>query len=191
MSQSFYFFKIQFSISTQFSSIWPVERTLVSATTPDQSELRSDDTEGILRIPQNSSITGSSSSDYFESYVGHLLGVVSSLYLEAVGVFYNLSLLGNYREMFVPCIMNFIFFYRRTIATSSERWLYFFCKFYALTRLKHYIKSYLILFGYKSKLQYKNINDLFAYVKYIIKFTATLDIWSFTYSHSGFSSCFY
>ena len=30
---------IQFSISTQFSSIWPIDRTLSGVTTPGQSEL--------------------------------------------------------------------------------------------------------------------------------------------------------
>ena len=41
---------IQFSISTQFSSIWPTDRTLSGATTPDQSEPGSDGNEGVLSI---------------------------------------------------------------------------------------------------------------------------------------------
>ena len=32
----------------QFSSIWPVDRTLSDATTPGQRELGSDDNEGVL-----------------------------------------------------------------------------------------------------------------------------------------------
>ena len=43
---------IQFSISTQFSSIWPMDRTLSVATTPGQSWPGSDGNEGVLRIPQ-------------------------------------------------------------------------------------------------------------------------------------------
>ena len=38
-------------------------RTLSGATTPGQSETGSNSNEGVLRIPQNSSITGASPSD--------------------------------------------------------------------------------------------------------------------------------
>ena len=56
---------IQFSISTQFSSIWFIDRTLLDATTPSQSELGSDANERVLHIPQSSSISGASPSDCF------------------------------------------------------------------------------------------------------------------------------
>ena len=69
---------IQFSIGTQFSSIWPIDRTLSSATTPDQSGTGSDGNEGVLHIPQSSSITGTSPSDCLVSYPGHSWGVGSS-----------------------------------------------------------------------------------------------------------------
>ena len=42
---------IQFSISAQFSSIWPIDRTLSGATTPGQSGPGSDGNTGVLRIP--------------------------------------------------------------------------------------------------------------------------------------------
>ena len=58
MSKTVLFKIIQFSISTHFSSIWPIDRTLSGATTPGQSGPGSDGNEGVLRIPQNSSITG-------------------------------------------------------------------------------------------------------------------------------------
>ena len=61
---------IQFSMSTQFSSIWPID----SATTPGQSGPGSDCSEGMLLIPQSSSITGTYSSEYFMLYPGHSLG---------------------------------------------------------------------------------------------------------------------
>ena len=64
---------IQYRINTQFSSIWPIERTLSGATTPSQSELGSDDNKGVLHIHQNSRITGASPSDCLESYPGYLL----------------------------------------------------------------------------------------------------------------------
>ena len=54
---------IQFS--TQFSSIWPIDRTLSGATTLGQSGPGSDYNEGVLHSPQNSSITGTSPSDCF------------------------------------------------------------------------------------------------------------------------------
>ncbi len=47
---------IQFSIITQFSSIGPIDRTLLGATNPGQSEPGSDGNNGILGIHQNSSI---------------------------------------------------------------------------------------------------------------------------------------
>ena len=59
---------IQFCMSTQFSSIWPIDRTLSGATTPGQSGPGSDSRERVLCIPQSSSITGTSSSDYVVSY---------------------------------------------------------------------------------------------------------------------------
>ena len=65
---------IQFSISTQFSSIWPIDRTLLGETTPDQSGPGSDGNERVLYIPQSSSITGTSPSDCLGSYLGHSLG---------------------------------------------------------------------------------------------------------------------
>ena len=43
--------RIQFSISTQFNFILPIDRTLSSTTTPVQIEPGSDSNEGVLRIP--------------------------------------------------------------------------------------------------------------------------------------------
>ena len=58
----------------QFSSILPINRTLSGATTPGQSGPRSDDSEGVLRILQSSSITRTSPSDCLVSYPGYSLG---------------------------------------------------------------------------------------------------------------------
>ena len=55
------------------SSIWPIDMTLLIATTPGQSGPGSDGNEGVLCIPRNSSITGALSSDYLMSYTGHSL----------------------------------------------------------------------------------------------------------------------
>ena len=64
---------IKFSISTQFTSIWPIDRALSGATIPIPSEPGSDGNKGVLRIPESSSITGTSPSDCLVSYPGHLL----------------------------------------------------------------------------------------------------------------------
>ena len=56
------------------SSIWPIARILSSATTPSQSGAGNDGNEGVLRIPQSSSITEASSSDCLVSYRGDSLG---------------------------------------------------------------------------------------------------------------------
>ena len=88
----------QFSISTQFSSSLPIDRILSGATTPGKSGPGSDDNEGILRILQSSSITGTSASDCLVSYPGHLLGEgLLPLCGEAVGAFYSPSRLGHRR----------------------------------------------------------------------------------------------
>ena len=63
----------QFSISTQFSSILPIDMTLSGATTPGKSEPGSDGNEALLHIPQSSNITGTSPSDRLMSYSGHSL----------------------------------------------------------------------------------------------------------------------
>ena len=64
---------IQFSIRAHFSFIWPIDRTLSGATTPDKSGPGSDGNKGILRIPQSSSSTWALPSDYLVSYLGHSL----------------------------------------------------------------------------------------------------------------------
>ena len=57
----------------QFSSIWLIDRTLSGATTPGQNGPGSNDNEGVLCIPQNSSTTGASPSECLVSYTGHSL----------------------------------------------------------------------------------------------------------------------
>ena len=74
MSQTVQFQTIQFSISTQFSSIWTIDRSLSDATTQGLSGSWSDGIKGVLYIPYNSSITGTSLSDCFVSYTGHTWG---------------------------------------------------------------------------------------------------------------------
>ena len=73
MSKPILFQTIQFSIRMQFSSIWPIDRTLSGVITPGQSGPGSDGDEGVLCIPQNCSITGVTSSDCLVSYTGHSL----------------------------------------------------------------------------------------------------------------------
>ena len=86
---------IQFSISTQFSSIWPIDRTLSGAITPAQGGPGSDGNEGVLRNPQSSSIIGTSPLDCLVSYPGHLLGEVLPLCRVAFDVFYISNWLGK------------------------------------------------------------------------------------------------
>ena len=64
---------IPFCISTQFSSIKHIDRTLVGAINPGQSGPGSDGNEKVLYIPHSSRITGTSSSDCLVSYPGHSL----------------------------------------------------------------------------------------------------------------------
>ena len=63
---------------------------------PGQSGPGSNGNEGVLRVPQNSSIAGTPPSDCLVSYPGDSLGGgVLPLRKEAVGVFYSPSRLGN------------------------------------------------------------------------------------------------
>ena len=72
--QTVLFQVIQFNKSTQFSSISSIDRTLSGVTTPGQSGPGSDGNEGMLCIPQSSSITRPSALDCLVSYAVHSLG---------------------------------------------------------------------------------------------------------------------
>ena len=107
MSKTVLFQTIQFSISTQFkcensklskpwfSYIWTIARTQSDATTPGQSGPGSNSNEGVLRISQSFSITGTSPSDFSESYPGHSFEGVLPLCRGAISVFYSPRILGN------------------------------------------------------------------------------------------------
>ena len=56
------------------SSIWPKDTTLSSATTPGLSLPGGNGNEGVLHIPQSSSITGTSPSNCYVPYAGYSLG---------------------------------------------------------------------------------------------------------------------
>ena len=58
----------------QFSSIWSIDSTLSSGRSLSQSGPGSGGIEGVLCIPQSSSIIGASPSDCLLSYLGHLFG---------------------------------------------------------------------------------------------------------------------
>ena len=84
----------KYTIEMSNSSIWPLYRTLSGATTLGQNCPGSDGIEGILHIPQSSSITEVSPSDYFVSYPGHSSGKFYS-WRDAVSVFCSPSWLGQ------------------------------------------------------------------------------------------------
>ena len=84
-----------YNISTQFSSLWPIERTLSGATTPEQCGPGSDSSEGVLHIPQSFSITGTAPWDFLVSYLGHSFGSVLPLSRNTVGVFFSSCRLGH------------------------------------------------------------------------------------------------
>ena len=65
---------IQFSISTLFSSIYPIDRAYPVLSLRPKVELEAIAIEGVLRIIQNSRITGASPSYCLMSYPGHSLG---------------------------------------------------------------------------------------------------------------------
>ena len=79
LSQSVPIQTIQFSISTQFSSIKLIDGALSDTTIPGQSGPGSDGNEGVLHVPQSFSITRTSPSECLGSYPGYLLGVGGGL----------------------------------------------------------------------------------------------------------------
>ena len=92
-------FKInQLCISTEFSSIWPIDRTFSGAPTQSQNGPRCDGIDGVLCISQTSSITGTSPSGCLVLYPGHSLGGVLLLCRGTVGVFYSPSWLGKWNQ---------------------------------------------------------------------------------------------
>ena len=93
MSKTVPFQTIQFRVSMQFCSIWPIDWTLSGATIPGQSGTGSDGNEGVLHIPQSSSITGTSPSDCFAIYPEHSFAGGGL----TVSVFYCQSRLGKER----------------------------------------------------------------------------------------------
>ena len=99
MSKTVLFRTIQLSVNTQFSSILSIDRTLSGAATPGQSGPGSGDNEGVLRIPQSSSITDTSPSDCLMSYIQDTrwVGVLLPC-TEAIGVFYSPSGLGKTQD---------------------------------------------------------------------------------------------
>ena len=93
---------IKFSINTQFTLIWPIDRALSGATTLGQCGPGSDGNKGVLHITQSSSITGTSPSDCLMSYPGYPLweGILP-FSRGAVGVFYSLSRLDIYIYIYI------------------------------------------------------------------------------------------
>ena len=72
-------------------SIWPIDKTLSVASTLGQNEPRSNGNEGVLCIPQSSSIAEVSASDSLMSYPVFSLGKscssaeMQSVYFAALG----------------------------------------------------------------------------------------------------------
>ena len=72
------------------SFIWPIDKTLSSATTLGQSGPGNNANEGIFCFPQSSSISEASPSDCLMSYPK-----VLTLCKDAAGIFYSPSQLGS------------------------------------------------------------------------------------------------
>ena len=100
---------------------------LSGATIPGQSGPGSNGNEGVLRIPQSSSITGTSPSDCLVLYPGHLLGEVLTLSREAVGVFYSPKSNSYVNKTLSNCKMAIIFSEVKYVKRLSfrEKWRQF------------------------------------------------------------------
>ena len=89
------FQKIHFIMSTQFSFICLIDKTLPGATNLGQSGPGSHGNEGVLCIPPKLLYYWTSPSNCFTSYTGHSLEGVLPLCKGAVGVFYSPSRLSK------------------------------------------------------------------------------------------------
>ena len=97
---------IQFSISTvsmSNSSIWSIDRTLSGATTPGQSGPQSNANEGVLCIPQSSSIIGASPSDCLVPYPGHSWWWWGSYFSEEMQLVYSTAS-ADWAQTILGCI---------------------------------------------------------------------------------------
>ena len=89
-------------------SIWLIHRTLSSATTAGLSGLGSDGNEGIIRIPQSSSISVGSPWDFLVSYQNtRCWGRELLFWRDAVGVFYSPSRQGRFHLLSVGLVNRF------------------------------------------------------------------------------------
>ena len=111
---------IQFSISMQLVLFNPLIRPYLGQSGPG-----SNGNEGVLHIPQSSSITGTSPSDCLVLYPGHSLGVVLPLWRGIVNVFYSPSWLGNV-AIFTSNVLNNN--WRSPLCTMSNQIQHFDCK---------------------------------------------------------------
>ena len=105
---------MQISVTLQFSSILPIDRTLSGATTHDKHRRGSDGNEEVLCIPQRSSITGASPSVCSVSYPEHVWWVLP-LSWDAAGVFYSPNRLGH-------CLSNWMLLISSRVRTTI--WLH-------------------------------------------------------------------
>ena len=85
-----------------------MDRALSDATTPGQSGPGSNGNEGVLRIPQSPSITGTSPSDCLVSYQDTHWRVGLPLCRGSVSVFYSPSRLGNQLKITVIYMPSFL-----------------------------------------------------------------------------------
>ena len=67
-------------MSSEFSSVWPIDWTITDVSTPGQSGTGSDSNEGVICIHQSSCMTGTLTSDCLVSYPGYLLGSLTPLH---------------------------------------------------------------------------------------------------------------
>ena len=95
----------QFSISMQFSAVWPTNKTLSGATL-SQSGPGSDGNKGVLCISQSSSITRTSTSNWLVSYPGHSLGRDLTSLQRSSFVFYSPGRLSNTVKWFWELLYN-------------------------------------------------------------------------------------
>ena len=109
------------------SSSWTIDWTLSGATTSSQSGLGNDGDEGVICIPQSSSITGASSSGRLVSCPGHSLewGFYPSAEMQSVYSTFqsDLACIKKHLNLQFICIYTVLRYQNRNIAQEETHLL--------------------------------------------------------------------
>ena len=177
MSKTVLVQQIQLIISTQYNSIWPINRTLSGVTTLDQSGPGGDDNKAVLSISK-------STKNYLNLTI-RLISIISKaldvgflpLCQEALVVFYSPSRLNNSvvdSFIFTHCF----FFYFSIIFFGSISNIFLrlktFARFYSIRYAGRLVWFFTTLFLFRSRFYYLMLSHIYIYFSCFLNSFASL-----------------